>query len=48
MKRFEKFVRTGSRVDTMKYHDYSRNLTWLLKSVDILKLLNGENDFLRE
>lgn len=48
LKRFEKFVRTGSRVDTMKYHDYSRNLTWLLKSVDILKLLNGENDFLRE
>ena len=41
-------VRSGSRVDTIKYHDYIRNLNWLLKSVDILKLLNGEKDFLRE
>lgn len=48
LKRFEKFVRSGSRVDTIKYHDYIRNLNWLLKSVDILKLLNGEKDFLRE
>ena len=48
LKRFEKFVRTGSRVDTLKYYDYCRNLSWLSKSVDILKLLNGERDCLRE
>lgn len=48
LKRFEKFVRTGFRMDTIKYHDYCRNMEWFLKSVDILKLLNGETDFLRE
>ena len=48
LKRFEKYVHSGSRMDTIKYHDYCRNLDWLLKSVDILKLLNGERDFLRE
>ncbi len=49
LKRFEKYVHTGSRMDTIKYHDYCRQrLDWLLKSIDILKLLNGEVDFLRE
>ncbi len=48
LKRFEKFVHTGSRADTLNYYDYCRNLGWLLKSVDILKLLNGESDYLRE
>lgn len=48
LKRFEKFVRTGTRVDTLKYYDYCRDLKWLRKSVDIFKLLNGESDYLRE
>lgn len=48
LKRFEKFVTTGSRMDTIKYHDYCRDLDWLLKSIDILKLLNGKENFLRE
>ncbi len=47
LKRFEKFVTSGSRMDTIKFHDYCRDLNWLLKSIDILKLLNGEADFLR-
>lgn len=48
LKRFEKFVRTGTCAETLKYHDYCRNLGWVFKSVDILKLLNGESDYLRE
>lgn len=48
LKRFEKYVRTGSTMGTIKYHDCCRNIGWLLKSIDILRLLNGESEFLRE
>lgn len=41
-------MRTGTCAETLKYHDYCRNLGWVFKSVDILKLLNGESDYLRE
>lgn len=48
LRRFEKYVKTGARMETIKYTDYCRKLDWLLKSIDILKLLNGETEFLRE
>lgn len=47
-RRFEKFIHSGSRMDTIKYSDYCRNLNWLLKSIDVLKMLNGEEDYRRE
>lgn len=48
LKRFEKFVRSGNRMDTIKYVDYCRNMKWLYKSVDILRLLDCGMDYLRE
>lgn len=48
LERFELFVRDGNRMDTIKYHDYVRKMPWLLKSINLLKMLNGEECFLRE
>lgn len=48
LKRFEKYVKTGRRTATIKFNDYIRDMEWLTKSVDILKLLNGEEEYLRE
>lgn len=48
LERFEKFVKTGTRTDTIKYNDYVRIMDWLMKSIDLLKLLNGEKHCLRD
>lgn len=48
LKRFEKHFLMGSRMGTIKFHDLCRNIGWISQSIDVLKLLNGEKDFLRE
>ena len=41
-------TRGNKRLDSIYYNDYVRDWERLSKSIDILKLLNGEQDFLRE
>lgn len=48
LKRFEWHCYQGSRMDSIRFTDYARNMTWLPKDIDLLKLLNGEKDYLRE
>lgn len=48
LKRFEWFCHQGSRMDSYSYNDYCRSMTHLFKDIDILKLLNGEEDYVRE
>ncbi len=48
MHRFEYECSRGKRVDNFGYNDFYRNISVLLKSFDILKLLNGEKDYQRE
>lgn len=47
LKRFEKYVYSHPNI-TLEYAIYPLQDQWLLKSIDILKLLNGEPDFIRE
>ena len=37
----------GKRADTLMFNDYIRNIKYLFKDIDILKLLNGEEDYVR-
>lgn len=48
LKRFEWFCYQGNRMDSVSYNDYCRSITQLFKDIDILKLLNGESDYIRE
>ncbi len=45
--RFEWYVNQGKRADTLMFNDYIRSIEYLLKDIDILKLLNGEKDYIR-
>ena len=45
--RFEWYVNQGERVDTVMFSDYVRNMEYLLKDIDVLKLLNHEEDYIR-
>lgn len=47
LKRFEKYCKTYSWI-TLEYSMYLLHEDWFSKSIDILKLLNGEDDFFRE
>lgn len=46
--RFEKYLNHDNYVKTINYYDYIREIDWFTKSVDVLKLLNGEDEYLRE
>lgn len=48
LSRFEWRCRQGSRMDSVQYTSYVRNVEWLSKDIDLLKLLNGGKDYLRE
>lgn len=48
LKKFEWICRQGNRMDSVSYNDYCRNMDYLFKDIDILKLLNGEKDYIRE
>lgn len=48
LSRFEWWCYQGSRMDSEKYTAYVRNVDWLSKDIDLLKLLNGEKDYIRE
>lgn len=48
LSRFEWRCYQGSRMDSVKFTDYVRNMDWLSKDIDLLKLLNGEEDYIRE
>lgn len=48
LSRFEWWCYQGSRMDSEKYTDYVRNMEWLSKDIDLLRLLNGERDYIRE
>lgn len=41
-------TRGNERLQSIYYNDYVRDLWRLAKSIDILKMLNGEKDYLRE
>lgn len=41
-------TRGANRLNSIYYNDYVRDLARLSKSIDILKLLNGEEDYFRE
>ncbi len=45
--RFEWYVNQGERADTLLFSDYVRNMEYLLKDIDILRLLNGEENYIR-
>ena len=48
LRRFEWQCYQGNRMDSVSYNDYCRNMSYLCKDIDILKLLNGEEDYIRE
>lgn len=48
LKRFEWSCYQGDRMDSVKYTDYTRNMRWLYKDIDLIGLLNGEKDYIRE
>lgn len=48
LSRFEWRCYQGNRMTSVKYTDYARNVDWLSKDIDLLKLLNGEKDYIRE
>ncbi len=45
--RFEWFVNQSERAETLIFSDYVRNLDYLFKDIDILKLLNNEENYIR-
>lgn len=47
LKRFEWLCYQGNRMDSVCYNDYCRNMSYLSKDIDVLKLLNGEKDYIR-
>lgn len=48
LKRFEWSCYQGKRMFSISYNDYSRLMPFLFKDIDVLKLLNGEQDYFRE
>ena len=47
LKRFESYVHQGLFVKTLKFEEYTLYTELLFKDIDVLKMLNGEDDFLR-
>ncbi len=47
LKQFEKWCQQGKRVPTFRYTEFIRNMNELFKCIDVLKLLNGEEGYLR-
>lgn len=35
-------------MDSVKYTDYVRNMGYLYKDIDLISLLNGEKNYIRE
>lgn len=48
LKRFEWHCYQGRRMDSVRYTDYTRNMGYLSKDINLIKLLNGEKDYIRE
>lgn len=48
LKRFEWSCYQGRRMDSVKYTDYVRNMDYLYKDIDLISLLNGEKNYIRE
>ena len=47
-KRFEHYCYQGKRMETISYKDYCRILTKINQNLDVLKMLNGEKEFIRD
>ena len=47
IKQFEQYIRKTGNINPLAYGHLLFDMSWFLKSVDLLKLLNGGNDFLR-
>lgn len=48
LKRFEWSCYQGKRMESVRYTDYSRNMCYLCRDINLIKLLNGEKDYIRE
>lgn len=50
LKRFERYIINGGRDWTISvnYNDFCRKMELLFKSIDVLKMLNGEENYLRD
>ncbi len=48
LKRFEWSCCQGKGMSSVKYTDYVRSMGFLQKDIDLIRLLNGEKDYIRE
>lgn len=48
LKRFEWQCYQGKRMDSAQYTYYTRRMNYLRKDINLIKLLNGERDYIRE